>query len=108
MPLGKNNILIKTHPVSPQVTQECFSLPVSQTSYKKACLLCLQGSKQANLERLSVKTNQTHPLRLGLASHEELWLEQPLRSQLASQTLRLIISAADTPIPDSGPLPQRS
>lgn len=32
-------------------------------------------------------------------------VEQPLRSQLASQTLHLIISAAGTPIPDSVRLP---
>lgn len=50
-------------------------------------------------------TNQIHTLQLVLASHEELWLKQPLRSQLASQTLHLIISAADTPIPDSVPAP---
>lgn len=96
MPLGKNNIWIKTHPISPQVTPERFSLRVFTVAFQES-QLHLRSSKGANLERLSSLTDQTHSLRLALAFHEEVQLEKPLCLQLAFQTLCLIISVADTP-----------
>lgn len=42
-------------------------------------------------------TDQTRSLQFALAFHEELQLEKLLCLQLASQTLYLIISVADTP-----------
>lgn len=96
MPLGKNNIWIKTHPINPQVTQECLSLHVFTVTLQES-QLHLQSSKWANLERLSSMTDQTPSLQLALAFHEEFQLEKLLCLQLASQTLYLIISVADTP-----------
>lgn len=49
MPLGKNNILIKNHPVSPQVTQECFSLCIFTVIVQES-QPHVWGSKQANLK----------------------------------------------------------